>query len=68
MIKMVCMTKKIRFKTTMLNAGLCDYSDTYILVEGRITVAGKAANNAEIAAGRNNKKIVTATGLEPTTT
>ena len=42
----------------MLNAGLCDYRDAYILVEGRTTVAGKAANNAEIAACRNNKKIV----------
>ena len=26
----------IRFKTTMLNSSLCDYSDAYTLVKGRI--------------------------------
>ena len=28
----------IRFKTTMLKSSLCDYSDAYILVKGRITI------------------------------
>ena len=42
--------KQIRFKTAMLTSSLCDYSDTYILVKGNITVnnnagAGTAANN-----------------------
>ena len=42
---------QIKFKTTTLKSGLCDYSDTYILVKGTITVpntaaAGAAANNA----------------------
>ena len=27
---------QIRFKTTMLNSSLCDYSDAYILVKGKI--------------------------------
>ena len=26
----------IRFKTTMLKSGLCNYSDAYIVVKGRI--------------------------------
>ena len=30
----------IRFKTTILNSSLCDYSDAYILVKGKITGAG----------------------------
>ena len=42
----------------MLNASLCDYSDVYLLVEGRITVIGQGANNAEIGADRNNKEVV----------
>ena len=32
--------KSTRFKTPMLRSNLCDYSDTYILVKGTITVAG----------------------------
>ena len=30
--------KQIRFKTSMLRSDLCDYSDSYILVKGKITV------------------------------
>ena len=30
--------KNIRFKTSMLRSDLCDYSDAYIVVNGRITV------------------------------
>ena len=50
--------KYLKFKTTMLNANLCDYSDAYILVEGRITVVGQGADDTAIAADRNNKKVV----------
>ena len=28
----------MRFKTTMLKCNLCDYSNPYILVKGRITI------------------------------
>ena len=35
----------IKFKTTMLRSNLCDYADAYILVNGRITIAG-AGNDA----------------------
>ena len=31
--------KPIRFKTSMLRSGLCDFSDVYIVVKGEITVA-----------------------------
>ena len=31
---------QIKFKTTMLKSSLCDYIDAYILVKGRITIAG----------------------------
>ena len=30
--------KNVRFKTLMLTLDLCDYSDAYIVVKGRITV------------------------------
>ena len=43
--------KQIRFKTSMLRSSSCDYSDTYILVKGNITVnntaAGAAASNTD---------------------
>ena len=43
--------KNIRFKTSMLRSNLCDYSDAYIVVKGRINVKGKNAAN------RRNKKL-----------
>ena len=41
---------QIRFKTTMLKSSLCDNSDVYILVKGKITV-----NNTGTAAAPNNR-------------
>ena len=43
---------QIRFKNSMLGSSLCDYSDTYILVKGNMTVVntaatGEAANNSD---------------------
>ena len=38
--------KQIRFKAAMLRSSLCDYSDTYILVEGNISVNNTAADGA----------------------
>ena len=32
--------KNIRFKTSMLWSDLCDYSDAYIVVKGKITLEG----------------------------
>ena len=42
---------QIKFKTSMLKSGLCDYSDTDILVSGTITV-----QNTGTAAETNNRK------------
>ena len=47
---------QIKFKTTMLKSSLCDYSDTYILVKGTITVNKTAAQGA--AANNTNKKVI----------
>ena len=35
---------QIKFKTTMLKSSICDYSDTYILVKGKITITGEGAD------------------------
>ena len=37
---------QIKFKTTMLKSSLCDYSDAYILVKGKMTITG-AGDDAE---------------------
>ena len=31
---------QIKFQTTMLKSSLCDYSDAYIIVKGKITITG----------------------------
>ena len=36
----------IKFKTTMLRSGLCDYADAYILVKGTITIPGAGDDTA----------------------
>ena len=35
---------QIKFKTTMLKSSLCDYSNAYILVKGRIAITGAGAD------------------------
>ena len=35
---------EIRFKAIMLRSSLCDYSDAYMLVEGKITITGRGAD------------------------
>ena len=47
---------KIKFKTSMIRASLCDYSDSNILVKGTITVPNTAA--ADAAVNNTNKKVV----------
>ena len=37
--------KKIKFKTPILRSDLCDYSDTYVVVKGRITIEGTNVGN-----------------------
>ena len=48
--------KQIKFKASMLRSSLCDYSDTYILVEGNITVNNTAAAGG--TANYTNKKVI----------
>ena len=35
---------QIKFKTAMLKSGLCDHSDAYVLVKGKITITGAGAD------------------------
>ena len=46
----VLLTK--RFKISMLRSDLCDYSDAYVVVKGKITVEGE--NDAKT----RNKKVI----------
>ena len=53
--------KEIRFKTSMLRSGLCDFRDAYIAVKGNITVVKKIFTTNDFEAPNNTATIVTAT-------
>ena len=46
---------QIKFKTTMLKSSLCDYSDAYILVKGKITITGAGDDEAARRADERDK-------------
>ena len=48
----------IRFKTTMSKFSLFDYSDAYMLVKGRITIARAGADVAAIQADKWNERVL----------
>ena len=48
---------QIKFKTTMLKSSLCDYSDAYILVKGKITITGRGADAAARQADERDKGV-----------
>ena len=48
---------QIKFKTTMLKSSLCDYSDAYILVKGKITITGVGADAATRQADEIDKGV-----------
>ena len=48
---------QIKFKTTMLKSSLCDYSDAYILVKGKITINGRGDNAAARKADGKDKGV-----------
>ena len=48
---------QIRFKTTMLKSSLCDYSDAYIHVKGKITIARAGDDAAAREADERNKGV-----------
>ena len=49
---------QIKFKTTMLKSSLCDYTDAYILVKGKITIARAGADVAARQADERNKGVI----------
>ena len=49
--------KQIKFKTTMLKSSLCDYSDAYVLVKGKITITGAGADAAARQADERDKGV-----------
>ena len=48
--------RQINFKTSMLRSSLCDYSDSYILFKGNISVNNTAAAGAD--ASNTNEKVI----------
>ena len=51
--------KSIRFKTPMLKSNLCDYSDAYILVKGKIVVTAPGVNNnANNIGDKRNRPVI----------
>ena len=48
--------RQINFKTSMLRSSLCDYSDSYILFKGNISVNNTAAAGAD--ASSTNEKVI----------
>ena len=47
----------IKFKTTVLRSNLCDYTDAYILVNGRITITGEGDDGAARQADERYKGV-----------
>ena len=47
----------IKFKTTKLRSNLCDYTDGYILVNGRITITGEEDDGAARQADERYKGV-----------
>ena len=48
---------QIKFKTTMLRSSLCDNSDAYILVKGKITITGAGDDAAARQADQRDKGV-----------
>ena len=46
---------QIKFTTAVLKTRLCDYSDAYILVKGKITITGAGPDEAAIQADERDK-------------
>ena len=48
---------QIKFKTAMLKSSLCDYSDAYIFVKGKITITVRGADAAARQADERDKGV-----------
>ena len=46
-----------KFKTTMFKSSLCDYSDAYIHVKGKITITGAGVNAAARQTDERDKAV-----------
>ena len=49
---------QIKFKTTMWQSILCEYSDAYVLVKRTTTVVGAGATPTAVQANRVNKQAI----------
>ena len=49
---------QMKFKTSMLNSSLCNYSDAYILVKGTINVVGVGATATLTTTDSKNKQAI----------
>ena len=54
--------KQVKFKTTMLKSSLCDYSDAYIFVKGKITITGAGDDAATRQADKRDKGVAIKNG------
>ena len=48
---------QIKFKTTMLKSSLCDYSDAYIFVKGKIAITGAGDDDVARQADERDKGV-----------
>ena len=48
---------QIKFKTTMIKSSLCNYSDAYIIVKGKITITGAGDDAAARQADERDKGV-----------
>ena len=51
------LNSQIKFKTTMLKSSLCDYSDAYVLVKGKIIITGAGDDAAARQADERGKGV-----------
>ena len=50
--------RQIKFKILMLRSSVCDYSESYILVGGTVTIIGKGDNDAAKRLDERNKGLI----------
>ena len=55
---MYSVNSDIRFKTVLLVSSLCDYSDSYVLVQERITITGARADAVARQADERDKGVI----------
>ena len=49
---------QIRFKTMMVKSSLCDCSEAYLLISGRITITGEVADDNAKETDKRYKKVI----------